>query len=643
MVNEEIISLSPLYSLLVSILIPNSFPNPNSSWILSSIFPPNPAYVVSYHHLLYPLNPPSNAGSSLLSSLDCATIGVFVLFSNGFDSIVCVRAWRFLNSSLNLQVKWFVKSEESVYAYIYSTMEGNGGAHYDGLKNMVRKKRSLTCRRPRPEGSILLTPSDGFSKISSDDIPAFDTNPRRKEFSLSHCISRAESIAESERGNNDSRRREIINRNKRSTEGVLAPASWKTPRLEDEGDGMSNGKGADLDERVGQTKKMKLKIGGVTRLVHANGSSGKSSKPVNDTTRSNNEMEESSEDCESPLDKKADLQGVTWNAEKGESMVGRGKQGEPTGSVRKSKRAPKKRAFDSDDDDNDDEIRYLEKLKYKNVSVCNEDTESGRRQLKPSGITIGEISGKRISASENSPGDMDLADELESVPDEKEIGNEIKRESTLTSRQRALASSASGRSSTIEFPDGLPPTTSRRKKENLSEMEQQLKKAEAAQRRKVQIEKAARESEAEAIRKILGQDSSRKKREDKIKKRLDEMAQEKAAHEEMAPTSFIRTIMGPSGTTVSFPIDKVPSLFDQQPVSYPPPRENCAGPSCTNPYKYRHSKTNAPLCSLKCYKAVDAQRQTTPAVDAQQQTAPAVDAQQQTAPAVDAQQQTAPA
>ncbi|CAF1717075.1 unnamed protein product [Brassica napus] len=107
-----------------------------------------------------------------------------------------------------------------------------------------------------------------------------------------------------------------------------------------------------------------------------------------------------------------------------------------------------------------------------------------------------------------------------------------------------------------------------RRQENLSEMEQQLKKAEAAQRRKVQIEKAARESEAEAIRKILGQDSSRKKREDKIKKRLDELAQEKAAHEERASTSYIRTIMGPNGTTVSFPIDKVPSLFDPKPSGF---------------------------------------------------------------------------
>ncbi|XP_010507897.1 PREDICTED: INO80 complex subunit B [Camelina sativa] len=494
-------------------------------------------------------------------------------------------------------------------------MEDNGGAYCDGMRNnnTVRKKRSLTCRRrPRPDGSNLLTTpsSDHFSNISSDDIPAFDTNPRRKEFSLSHCISRAESIAVSERGNNDSRRREIINRNKRSTEGLLAPASWKNATREDEqGKDAINGKGTGSGEFEGETKRMKLKIGGVSRLVHANGSSSrKSSKPLNDdTTRPNHDLQESSEDCDSPLDKKADLE----DAEIDGSMTGKRKQGEPTGSVRKSKRAPKKRVFDSDDD-NDDEIRYLEKLKYKRVSVCNDDTESGsgRRQLKPSGITNGENSGKKKAVSEQASEDMDCAEELEAVSDEKEIdNNDNKRESNLTSRQRALAS---GKSSAIDFSDGLPPT-SRRKKETLSEMEQQLKKAEAAQRRKVQIEKAARESEAEAIKKILGQDSSRKKRGDKIKKRLDELAQEKAAQEERASTCYIRTIMGPNGTTVSFPIDKVPSLFDPKPSGYPPPRENCAGPSCTNPYKYRDSKTKLPLCSLKCYKVVQQQQQIAPA------------------------------
>ncbi|KAF3576074.1 hypothetical protein DY000_02028292 [Brassica cretica] len=444
------------------------------------------------------------------------------------------------------------------------------------MNNTVRKKRSLTCRRPRLEAST------NVSKISSDDIPAFDTNPTRKEFSLSHCISRADSIAESQRGNNGSRRSETTNRNKRSTEGVLAPASWKNTSREDEGNGRINGKVTALGELEGETKRMKLKIS-----VHANGSSRKSSKPVNDTT--NNGLKENSDKFNSPLDKKADLED--------ESITGRRKQGEPSVSVRKSKRAPKKRVFECNDD-SDDEIRYLEKLKYRNVSVCNEETASGRRLLKPS---------NREKAFE----EMDYEEEeLDPVADVKEIGNEVKRETTLTSRQRALAS-ASGKSSAIEFTDGLPPTTSRRKKENLSEMEQQLKKAEAAQRRKVQVEKAARESEAEAIRKILGQDSSRKKREDKIKKRLDELAQEKAAHEERASTSYIRTIMGPNGTTVSFPIDKVPSLFDPKPSSYPPPRENCAGPSCTNSYKYRDSKTKLPLCSLKCYKAVQ-QQQTAP-------------------------------
>jgi hypothetical protein len=39
--------------------------------------------------------------------------------------------------------------------------------------------------------------------------------------------------------------------------------------------------------------------------------------------------------------------------------------------------------------------------------------------------------------------------------------------------------------------------------------------------------------------------------------------------------------------------------------SYPPPREKCAGPSCTNPYKYRDSKSKLPLCSLQCYKAME--------------------------------------
>ncbi|GKF41861.1 SWR1-complex subunit 2, partial [Tanacetum coccineum] len=49
--------------------------------------------------------------------------------------------------------------------------------------------------------------------------------------------------------------------------------------------------------------------------------------------------------------------------------------------------------------------------------------------------------------------------------------------------------------SQIEFPNGLPPALPRKNKEKLNEVVQQLKKAEAAERRKMQNEKAARESE----------------------------------------------------------------------------------------------------------------------------------------------------
>jgi len=38
--------------------------------------------------------------------------------------------------------------------------------------------------------------------------------------------------------------------------------------------------------------------------------------------------------------------------------------------------------------------------------------------------------------------------------------------------------------------------------------------------------------------------------------------------------------------------------------SYPPPREKCAAPNCTNSYKYRDSKSKLPLCSLHCYRAI---------------------------------------
>ncbi|MBA0757828.1 hypothetical protein Gotri_020890 [Gossypium trilobum] len=518
------------------------------------------------------------------------------------------------------------------------------GSRFNGANNAVRKKRS--SRRPRPD-SLSYTesqnlsplsstpPSDDVSKVSSDENAGVDANSKRKEFNLNQHVSRispdigfegdkSHKRKKQDGGFNafyDNESRRSGSNSKRSSKGVLAPANWKSSTKEKEWSELesrdaeiqSSTQEAVIDNNESKVKKVKLKVGGVTRTIHAN--STVNGLPGTGSSARKNSLQGSSNDGHSPPGRSG-LQGVPWKdfsqggfrLGKEGSLMGKtsgknasGKQGDHAGTVRKNKRAPKRRLLDGEfsEDDNDDEIH--EKRKHRSDRV-SEDTDY-EEEDEP--VTDSELEGKKKRKQRK-----------ESV----EPSMESKREITLTTRQRALqsskdASSAPG-SSLIEFPNGLPPAPSRmivvlivEQKEKLSEVEQQLKKAEAAQRRRMQVEKANRESEAEAIRKILGQDSSRKKREEKIKKRQEEMAQEKAVKAEMLASNTIRLVMGPAGTTVTFPRDLgFPSIFNSKPSSYPAPRENCAGPSCGNPYKYRDSKSKLPLCSLQCYKAIQKQQ-----------------------------------
>ncbi|XP_010546982.1 PREDICTED: uncharacterized protein LOC104818888 isoform X2 [Tarenaya hassleriana] len=261
-------------------------------------------------------------------------------------------------------------------------------------------------------------------------------------------------------------------------------------------------------------------------------------------------------------------------------------------SVRKSKKGLKRRVLDEelDSDDGDEEIRYLEKLKSKRTSRVSEAEEEEEEEEHLSEDKFGTRKKKPI---------MCMVDSFPAGASGQ----------TPTTRTRALqsgkdASSLPG-SGLLEFPDGLPSAPSKRQRQKLSEMEQQSKKAEAAQRRRMQSEKAARDAEAEAIRKILGQDSGRKKREEKIRKQQEELARERAAKSNTVAANTIRWVTGPSGTTVTFSEDiGLPDIFRPVTFSYPPAREKCVGPNCTNAYKYRDSKSKLPLCSLHCYKAI---------------------------------------
>ncbi|XP_077240774.1 uncharacterized protein LOC143881543 [Tasmannia lanceolata] len=522
-------------------------------------------------------------------------------------------------------------------------------------------------------------PSDNVGKASSDENVGYDTSSRRKELNLNKSSSRGSSFNRAEGETFSKKIRNEQGRNaadlKRCSEGVLAPANWKnTNKVELQsrtldsyidngrnGDShglgqsgtISNGSGNREESSLHENKlrKVKLKVGGVTRtILHANttsdgSNSASSMKPSHsmDAPRKRQKLilQDNSDDDQSPPGQANGLQGIPWKDFSGgnfplvptENLRGKiseenlsAKQTDKSNSIysseptRKSKRVPKRRVLDGtfDDDNADDEIQYLERLKAAKVGGDYDDDEDDgkkRKTLKASktrvdggkydevvegyGLSRKFKEGNKKLRLDRDSEDTNYIVSVDSLADGK-------KEFSLTTRQRALQSakdvSAGTNSSLIEFPNGLPPAPPRKQKEKLSEVEQQLKKAEAAQRRRMQVEKAARESEAEAIRKIRGIDSSGNKREDKLRKRLGQLAQEKAATAKALASTTVRWVMGPTGTVVTFP--KLPSIFDSNHCSYPPPREKCAGPLCTNAYKYRDSKSKLPLCSLQCYRAV---------------------------------------
>ncbi|KAF8054851.1 hypothetical protein N665_1310s0007 [Sinapis alba] len=451
-------------------------------------------------------------------------------------------------------------------------MESLGGIGFSNTSSATtRKKRSTTLRRPWNERQLL-----DASSLPSTPIP--DSNENR--------IEEREAVESDEGSTNGSFQGSNQGHSTASTEGFLVPTIKKDTTERRDNFAEKN-----------TIKKVKLKVGGSSKLINAISASDGASDIGLCSTKSSHASK-----ADSCNDSKTD-----------------------TYPIRKSNRISKRRVLDEElgvlDDDDDQEIQFLRRVKMGKVVAVeddvDEDEERNRKHKKlskvmkqnveyPRGVGTSEKSGKKDKTGK-------AFDEEEGLSDaEVELGNksgrarrreglsELKTEMTVTTRRR------SGHSGNlIEFPRGLPPAPPRKRKEDGLEVDQQLKKAEAAKRRKLQVEKAARESEAEAIRKILGQDSSRKKKEDKIKKQQEDKAKEKAADSIARRSDTVKWIMGPAGTIVTFPEELgLPSIFNSMPQSYPPPRERCAGPECTNPYKYRDSESNLPLCSLQCYKAM---------------------------------------
>ncbi|KAG1326184.1 eukaryotic translation initiation factor 5B-like [Cocos nucifera] len=378
------------------------------------------------------------------------------------------------------------------------------------------------------------------------------------------------------------------------------------------GDGhdMHQPEGAQSLSAENKLRKVKLKVGGVTCTIHARsnleaGNGGPSTKPPCSSDAFRHFQKLSPQDISNSHsqekrnvfqgDVRRDSSGLSFSrGAKDDSLGKKGISGKQTDKLHgisaseplhKSKRVPKRHVLGGafDDGEEDAEICYLEKLKSSKASA---DQIAEFEDTSKDGVKKRKIC--KLSKNRNTPYEMDEdcvisrsskesrkmprlgreSDDVDYVEEEEPGsagGPEAKRrkektsvDSTadvrtepLTARQRALQSGKHGiGESVIEFPNGLPPAPSRKQKEKLSEVEVQAKKAEAAQRRKMQVEKAARESEAEAIRKILGLDSDKRKEAKKQK-----VQEEKAAKSQELASSNIRWIMGPTGTVVTFPED----------------------------------------------------------------------------------------
>nr|GMD83879.1 ABC transporter F family member 4-like [Ipomoea batatas] len=377
-------------------------------------------------------------------------------------------------------------------------------------------------------------------------------------------------------------------------------------------------------ESNSKVKKVKLKVGGVVRTIHT--VAGPS------LTKSSSSSSVPHQRHKDSSDKGIGLQGIPWkDFSKSGFSFGRSNSSGDIPLMQSAKYKPARKgkhvsktsrlaSYGGENDEDEEGSKKLQRIsKVLNQSAnvydvkprdYNSKARKERRNSKP--VRAFEDNADYVE-EEESLSDTELRPKKKHCKDLNDILGSARNEMAMTTRRRALQTgkevSSLSSMSAVEFPHGLPPPP-KKQREKLSEVEQQLKKVEAAQRRRMQAEKAARESEAEAIRKILGYNKTCISSPS-----LNPLVplfmvctfymQERNARAAAHPSNAIRWVLGPSGTVVTFPNEiGLPSIFEPKSCSYPPPREKCAAPSCTNAYKYRDSKSKLPLCSLQCYKAI---------------------------------------
>lgn len=158
-------------------------------------------------------------------------------------------------------------------------MEDIGGSQFDGIGTTIRKKRSQSSRRPRPEAQLFseshdLSPlssipvSDDLSKVSSDENVG-DANYKGKMFNLNQCMLRDPSTCRDE----DAYSHKKIKKEEDGT-GTLHINGYSEDFI-DYGQVDPHGSQITVVDSIrneNKLKKVKLKVGGVTRTIQAKSS-----------------------------------------------------------------------------------------------------------------------------------------------------------------------------------------------------------------------------------------------------------------------------------------------------------------------------------------------------------------------------------
>lgn len=164
----------------------------------------------------------------------------------------------------------------------------------DTISNAVRKKRSRTFRRPRPDskhfsdiGDTLAIPTtllDDPSKVPGDEKTRNKLNSNRKEFNINQCVARIYPANEADCGKPSRKIEEngdfssFQNNepqsgfNKWLNEGVIAPINQINGNLRNSESEVSGQLGGNLDGSGNESKvkKFKVKVGGVTQTTRGN-------------------------------------------------------------------------------------------------------------------------------------------------------------------------------------------------------------------------------------------------------------------------------------------------------------------------------------------------------------------------------------